>query len=83
MSQHLVLDNGGVLDDVDILNGERGELSDQDAAEGVGDGGVNADERELGLELVVLVEFDAEVLGFVSMLRCTGCCSGAYLSELL
>lgn len=60
MGQHLVLDDRGVVVDVDVLNGKSWYLGEEDAAEGVGEGGVDADEGEGGEELVVLVKVDAE-----------------------
>lgn len=49
----------------DGLNGESWDLGDKDATEGVGDGGVDADERELRIKGVILVELDIEVLAEV------------------
>lgn len=60
VGEHLVLDDRGIVLDVDVLDGEGGDLGQQDAAEGVGDGGVDAYERKGGQELVVLVEVDGE-----------------------
>ncbi len=58
VGEHFVLDDGGVVPDVDGLDGDGGDLGDEDAAEGVGDGGVDADEGEAAVELVVFVELD-------------------------
>lgn len=69
VGQHLVLDDGGVLEDVNIFDSQGRQLGDQNTAESVGDGGIDADEGELGLELLVAVELDAEVLRLVSMCR--------------
>jgi hypothetical protein len=44
--QDLVLDHGRVVVYVYGLDGHRRDLGDEDAAEGVCDGGVDADERE-------------------------------------
>lgn len=55
VGQHLVLDHRRVVLDVDVLDGQRRDLGDEDAPEGVGEGGVEADERkgrEVGLVLV-------------------------------
>lgn len=60
MRQNLVLDDRRVVIDKDGLDGEGGDLGDHDTTEGVGDGGVDADEGELGLELVILVELNLE-----------------------
>jgi hypothetical protein len=43
VGEDLVLDDRGVVLDVDVLNGEGGDFGEEDAAEGVGDGGVDAD----------------------------------------
>lgn len=71
VGEHLVLDDRGVVVDEDILNGQRGDLGDEDAAEGVGERGVEADEGEGGVELVVLVKVDREVGR--EALDCEGC----------
>lgn len=60
MGEDFVLDDRGVVVNKDGLDSETGNLGDHDPAEGIGDGGVDADEGELGLELVVLVELDLE-----------------------
>lgn len=65
VGQHLVLDHARVVVHEDGLDGERGDLGDEDAPEGVRDGGVDADQRELGVELLVRVELDLEVLAEV------------------
>jgi hypothetical protein len=62
VAQHLVLDHARVVVDPDVLDGEGGDLGDHDAAEGVGDGGVEPDEAEGGVMLAVLVEDDAELV---------------------
>lgn len=58
VGEHFVLDDGGVVPDVDGLDGDGGDFGDEDAAEGVGDGGVDADEGEAAVELFVFVELD-------------------------
>lgn len=58
--QHLVLYHRRVVVDEDVLDGQRRHLGQHDAAEGVGDGGVDAHEREGRVELVVLVEVHLE-----------------------
>lgn len=59
--QHLVLDHRRVVLDEDVFNRQRGNLGNENAAKGVGDGGIEADEREGGVELLVLVKVDGEV----------------------
>lgn len=46
MGEDLVLDYGRVLLDEDVLDCEGGELGEEDAAEGVCDAGVEADQGE-------------------------------------
>ena len=43
MGEDLVLDYGGVLLDEDVFDCEGGEVGEEDPAEGVCDGGVDAD----------------------------------------
>jgi len=62
VGEHLILDDGRVLVDEYIFYGERGDFREQNATEGVGNGGVNAGERELGVLWVIAVEDDVEVL---------------------
>lgn len=63
MGKDFVLDDGGILVDEDILNGEGRYFGEQDSAEGVGDGGVDGDEGEGRVVGGVSVEVDVEVLG--------------------
>ena len=58
LRQYLVLNYGGVVLDVDRLNGEGRHFGEQDATEGVGDGGINANEREQSIIFVILVNLD-------------------------
>lgn len=62
VGEDLILDHGGVVVDVDGLDGEGGDLGDEDAAEGVGDGGVDANEGKGRLGGGQVVELDAEVV---------------------
>lgn len=62
VGEDLVLDDGRIVLDIDVLDGEGGYLGDEDAAEGVCDGGIDADEGEGGFVLGVVVELDAEVV---------------------
>jgi hypothetical protein len=55
VGEHFVLDDGGVLMEVDFLNRESGYFGEKDTAEGIGDGGVDANEREGEVEVGVLV----------------------------
>lgn len=48
--------------DEDVFDGEGGDFGEEDAAEGVGDGGVDADEGEGEVERFLGVELDLEVL---------------------
>ena len=55
MGEHFVGDDGGVGVDVAGFYGEGGDFCDEDAAEGVGDAGVEADDLfDLGADLVGL-----------------------------
>lgn len=62
VGQDFVLDDRGVVIDEDGIDGEGGDLGDEDATEGVGYRGINADEGELGVELFVLVPLNLEAL---------------------
>jgi hypothetical protein len=68
VGKHFVLDNGGVLVDEDVFDGKSGDLSEEDAAEGIGDGGVDASEGEFGVVGFVAVELNVEVLELVLVL---------------
>ncbi len=46
----------------DVFDGESWDLSDHDSTEGIGDAGVDANEGEGGIEGVVFVELDLEIL---------------------
>ena len=61
VAENFVLDHRGVVPHEDVLDGQRGDVGDHDAAEGVGNGGVDANERELSLIWVVLVEHYTDV----------------------
>lgn len=65
VGEDFVLDYGGVVVDEDVFDGEGGDFGEQDAAEGVGDGGVEAGEGEGGVVGGVGVEGDVEVLGWL------------------
>ena len=58
--QDLILNDGGVVLNKDLLNGESGYLGDQYAPKGIGDGGVDADQREGSVKLLVVVELDSK-----------------------
>ena len=62
MCEHFILHERGIVEDEDLFDGERGDLGEEDAAEGIGDGGVNADEREGRVERFELVKGDAQTL---------------------
>lgn len=62
VAENFVLDHRGVVPHENVLDGQGGNVGDHDAAEGVGDGGIDADERELSLIGVVLVEHYADAL---------------------
>ena len=62
MGEDFVGHDGGVVVDVDVFDREGGDLGKEDAAEGVGDGGVDIDEGEGGFEGEVAVELDLKGL---------------------
>lgn len=62
MGEDFVLDDGGVVVDEDVFDGEGGDFGQKNAAEGVGEGGVDTDKGEGGVVGGVLVELDLEVL---------------------
>ena len=70
MGEDLVRDDRGVVVDVHFFDGEGGHFGEEDAAEGIGDGGIQADKREGGFERVIAVELDFEVLRAVSTINC-------------
>ena len=59
--------DGCVLVYEDILDGERGNLGDQDAANGIGEGGINTNEGEDSMERVVLMKSNADALDNVRL----------------
>ena len=63
MSQNFVLDDGGVIVYKDGLDSKGRNFGNKDATECIGDGGVDADEGEGGIERFVFVVFDSEILG--------------------
>jgi hypothetical protein len=65
VGEHFVLDNGGVLVDENVFNGQGRNFSEEDAAESIGDGGVDASKREFGVVGFVAVELNVEVLELV------------------
>lgn len=84
MREYFVLDYGRVLVNEDVFNGEGGDLGEENAAEGVGYGGVDADEGEGGVVGCVGVELDAKTL--MKSVRCGVGCEGdtrSYISEVI
>jgi hypothetical protein len=62
VGEHFVLDDGCILVDEDIFDGERGDFGEENTAESVGYRGVEAGEGEFGVIGGVLVELDVEGL---------------------
>jgi hypothetical protein len=92
VGEHLVLDDGCVLVDEDVFDGERGDFGEEDAPESVGYRGVETGEGEFGVVGGVLVELDVEGLDLRSVHRACripelghvwDCCSRAYLLEVV
>jgi hypothetical protein len=65
VGEHFVLDDGSILVDEDIFDGECGYFREENAAKGVGDRGVDASEGEFGVMGRVLVEGNVEILKVV------------------
>lgn len=68
VGEDFVLDDGGVVVDEDVFDGEGGDFGEEDTAEGVCDGGVETDEGEGGVVGGEFMEFDFE--GLRSELAC-------------
>lgn len=62
LCENLILNDRGVVVDEDVFDGDAGHLSHENATEGIGNGGVDSDEREGGFESLVAVEVDLEIL---------------------
>jgi hypothetical protein len=62
MSEDLILNDRGVGVDIDVLDGDGGDFGNHDSAEGVCEGGVEADEVEFGCGVGEGVNLDLEVL---------------------
>lgn len=60
VGEHLILNDGGVVLYEDVFDGERWDLGDEDAAEGVCERGVDADEGEGSVVGLVAVELDGK-----------------------
>lgn len=56
------MDDGSVVVNEDIFDGKSRDLGHEDAAEGIRDRGVQADQRERGFVRVIAVVLDFEVL---------------------
>lgn len=63
LTQDLVVDYRCVLIDKDVLDGEDGNFSKEDAAKCVGERGIYPDKGEDRVQRVVLVELDRHGLG--------------------
>lgn len=62
MGEDFVLDDRSVVVDEDVFDGEGGDFGKQDAAKSVGDGSVDTDQGEAGVERFEFVELDVEGL---------------------
>lgn len=62
LCENLILDDRGVVVDENVFDGDAGHLGHENTTEGVGNGGVDSDEREGGFETLVAVEVDLEIL---------------------
>lgn len=63
MGEDLVLNDRGVVVDEDVFDGKGGDFGKENAAKGVGDGGIDADKREGSIEGLEFVKFDLKGLG--------------------
>lgn len=63
MREDFVLDDGGVVVHEDVFDGEGGNFGEENAAEGIGDGGVDAYEGEGGVVGVEFVKLHSKILG--------------------
>lgn len=62
MGKDFVCDDGGVVLNVNLFDGQGGNFGEEDATESVGYRGVDTDERENCIMFIVLMELDLEVL---------------------
>ena len=49
-----------------VFDSESGDFRNKDAAKCISDGSINANQRERGIERVVFVEFNSEILSKMS-----------------
>jgi hypothetical protein len=56
------VNNAGVFEYKDAFYGERGQLGDEDTAESIGDGGINADKRKRAVKWLTRMELYAKIL---------------------
>lgn len=64
MCEHLILNDGGIVIHKDEFDSDRRYFGNEDAAECIGNGGIEADERKGRIEWIVFVELDSEILSF-------------------
>jgi hypothetical protein len=62
MGEELVVDDGGVVVYVDIFDGEGWDFGDENATKGICNRGIDSYQGKAGLERIVFVELDFEVL---------------------
>jgi len=62
LRENLVLDDGSVVVNEDVFDGKSRNLGHENAAESIGDRGVEADQRERGFVRVIAMVLDFEVL---------------------
>ena len=68
MRKNLIGDDGSIVVDEDVFDGEGRDFGKEDPAQGVGDGGINAGERKDGVRSRDVVELDVAVLKHISPL---------------
>lgn len=81
MRKHFIGQDGGVVRDEDLLDGKGRDFGDEDAADGICEGGINADDGKGCIVGQILVEFDLKVLAPKHLVRQSeqSCHMGAYL----
>lgn len=62
MCENLILNDGGIVIHKDEFDSHGRYFGNEDAAKCIGNGGVEADERERRVEWVIFVELDSEIL---------------------
>lgn len=62
MCEHLILNYRGVVIHKDVFDGNGRYFGNEDTAKCIGNGGIETDEREGGIEWFVFMELDSKIL---------------------